>query len=542
MIGLVPLMILMGLMLGRLVQSLTSNAQDAYADANAFADERIAAVRTVQSFGAEARETTEFDRLVELAMQFEDRKARIQGFSIGAFMLGLGLIYGTAVWVGTVFVANGIISPAGLFGAILNVTNAGLSLGAIGASVPELAKGRAAIVKMYSVIDRVPQRAPFLPSTPPSTTEPGSRTERVAAAAAPGAGEGSASMSGAASVDAVHVAVHPSVPDPSASRATEPSVLVTRPPPEYRSRGAAALLLAQATREGRVLRPGKLDGRIEFDGVWFAYPSRPTEPVLRGLSFVIKPGETVAIVGPSGSGKSTIFALLERFFDRSAGVIKIDAHDIHDLDAAWLHGRIGIVQQEPVLLSGTIRDNIRYGRPDAPDEQVEAAARSANAHDFITAFPDGYATVVGERGAQLSGGQKQRVAIARVVLADPDIFLADEATSALDAGSERVVQEAIDRLVRGESIDHSGGRRRTCIVVAHRLSTVRGADRILVLSGGQVQEQGTHEELLDREGGIYHSLVQHQLTDAHPSAALSTAVVAASEAAARSSDASQPLP
>lgn len=215
---------------------------------------------------------------------------------------------------------------------------------------------------------------------------------------------------------------------------------------------------------------------------------------MTGLSF-----QTAALVGESGSGKSTVISLLERFYEPDAGRILFDGVELETLKVSWLRLQIGLVAQEPVLFNDTIRANIAYGKQgDASEEEIIAAAEAANAHQFISGLPDGYNTIVGERGIQLSGGQKQRVAIGRAVIKDPKVLLLDEATSALDSESERVVQEALDRVVVG----------RTTVVVAHRLSTIKGADIIGVLENGTIVEKGRHEELMQIKGGIYSSLVE----------------------------------
>jgi ATP-binding cassette subfamily B protein len=246
-------------------------------------------------------------------------------------------------------------------------------------------------------------------------------------------------------------------------------------------------------------RPAAVTGEVVLEDVDFAYPSRPEEPVLQGLSLRLEPGRVVALVGPSGSGKSTVAALLSRFYDPGSGAIRLDGRDLRELDPSWLREQVGVVSQEPMLFACSIAENIRYGRPYATDEEVREAARAANAHDFIEGFAEGYETLVGERGVRLSGGQKQRVAIARALLKDPRVLILDEATSALDAESEHLVQEALDRLMVG----------RTTLVIAHRLSTVKDADRVVVLDGGIVQEQGDHESLL-ASGGLYQKLVARQ--------------------------------
>jgi subfamily B ATP-binding cassette protein MsbA len=216
----------------------------------------------------------------------------------------------------------------------------------------------------------------------------------------------------------------------------------------------------------------------------------------------VEPGETVAIVGPSGAGKTTLVSLLPRFWDVTAGRILLDGVDVRDLRLADLRSAIGLVPQEPALFSGTIRENIAYARPDAPADEVEQAARVAHAHEFIERFPDGYATVVGERGVKLSGGQRQRVAIARAVLKDPAVLILDEATSSLDNESERLIEAAMEKLLAG----------RTTFIIAHRLSTVQRADRLLVMNYGRVVEEGTHDELLGL-GGLYARLYHRQFRE-----------------------------
>ncbi|MFO7917275.1 MAG: ABC transporter ATP-binding protein [Anaerolineae bacterium] len=270
-------------------------------------------------------------------------------------------------------------------------------------------------------------------------------------------------------------------------------------------------------------KPGALsdfapEGRVVFEDVRFSYnggkesgtpsseepladdPSRDGDEVLKDISFVAEPGQTVALLGNTGAGKSSLVHLIPRFYDVDAGQVKIDGVDVRDVDKDTLRRNIGIVLQETVLFSGTIRDNIRYGRPDASHEEVVAAAKMAQAHDFITSFPDGYDTVLGQRGVNLSGGQKQRIAIARALLMDPRILILDDSTSSVDVETEAKIQEALDTFMDD----------RTCFVIAQRISTVLNADRILVLDDGEIAAEGTHEELM-QESPLYREIYDSQL-------------------------------
>ena len=239
--------------------------------------------------------------------------------------------------------------------------------------------------------------------------------------------------------------------------------------------------------------PNSLQGHVEFKQVDFTYPTRPNDPILNSFTLELPIGKVVALCGPSGSGKSTVGQLLERFYDIKNGSILLDGLDITKLDSSWLRRNIGYIDQEPILFAGTIFDNIKYGNPNATLEEVQEAANQANASDFIENFPNKYNTRIGERGVTLSGGQKQRIAIARALLKNPRILICDEATSALDTTSERIVQEALSRLMKG----------RTVLVIAHRLSTIQNADMIVVMSRKGIVEMGSHDDLLKKRGAYY---------------------------------------
>ncbi|APZ52889.1 ABC transporter transmembrane domain-containing protein [Salipiger abyssi] len=276
-----------------------------------------------------------------------------------------------------------------------------------------------------------------------------------------------------------------------------------------RAAGATERLVELLAAEDSVTDPAApkalaapVKGAIGFEHVGFSYPSRPEVPALDDIDLAIRPGETVALVGPSGAGKTTIVQLIQRFYDPDAGRVTLDGVALDEMTRDAFRRHIALVPQDPVIFAASARENIRFGRPDASDAEIETAAKAAAAHGFISALPEGYDTYLGERGVMLSGGQKQRIAIARAILRDAPVLLLDEATSALDAESERAVQAAVDRLAEG----------RTTIIVAHRLATVKKADRIVVMEQGRIVAQGSHDALV-AEGGLYARLARLQFTD-----------------------------
>ena len=414
-VGVIALVVLPALGIGRRVRRLSRASQDRIADTSGIAGEVLNAVPVVQSYTQENAETLRFARANEIAFTTAVRRA------------------GTRAGL-TVFLITGV------FGSLLY----GLHNGVAGVIEGRLSAGELSQTALYVMI--VASSVAVLAEVWGELLRTAGATERLMellAASSP-------------------------IADPPHPR---------------------ELPLAH----------GNPPLRVEFAGVSFHYPSRPSVPVLQGLNLVIEPGQTVALVGASGAGKTTVFLLLQRFYDIGAGQLTLDGVPAHELRLDDLRTRIATVPQEPVIFSGTILDNIRYGRPGASDEQAYAAARAANVEEFVRRLPEGYASAVGERGVRLSGGQRQRIAIARAILKDAPLLLLDEATSSLDAESERVVQDALDTAMRG----------RTTIVIAHRLATVQRADRIFVMDHGRIVEQGRHAELIAR-GALYARLAALQ--------------------------------
>ncbi len=450
---------------GRKVRALARRYQDALAEASHVAEESLSAIRTVRAFVAEDAERARYGRAVADSYDAARKRAFAGSTFMGAAAAGGYASMAAVLGYGGRLVARGEMTAGALTAFLVYTLLIAMSLGCARRGLgggDARARGGGAGVRADG-----PE----------------------AGDAAQGRGD-----SGEARESPLSLTL-----SPEGGEGTQPSFALRQ------AQGERTRSDVPSTGSGRTEEEpnGACEGRITFEAVRFSYPTRPDAGVLSGLDLDIRSGEVVAIVGASGAGKSTVAALVGRLYDPTSGRVLLDGRDLRELDPAWLRAQIGVVPQESVLFSATIEENVRYGRPGASHEDVVEACRAAHADAFIRAFPDGYGTKVGERGQQLSGGQRQRIAIARAVLMDPRILLLDEATSALDAESEALVQDALDKLMVG----------RTALVIAHRLSTVARADRVVVLEGGRVVEAGAHAALMER-GGTYRRLVEKQLVRA----------------------------
>jgi len=409
MLAVVPVIAIGAGWYGRILRKISRSVQDAFANANAVAEESIGGIRTVRSFAREDHEHERYQEGIEEAFTLAKKRAWVGAWFSGLISFaGYGSIV-AVLWYGGHLLASGEMDFGELTSFMLYTFTVAFSLGALSGLYEDFAKAIGASDRVFELLERESEQVD-------GTIE---------------------------------------IEDPV--------------------------------------------GALTFSDVSFAYPTRPDAMVLNGVSFQISPNQVVALVGPSGGGKSTVAALISRFYDVQSGSILLDDISLETLQVNWLREHVAVVRQEPILFATSILDNIRYGRPTATSEEVFSAAKAANAHDFVSAFPEGYETLVGERGVRLSGGQKQRIAIARAILKDPVLLILDEATSALDVESEHLVQEALERLMEN----------RSSLVIAHRLSTIQHADRVVVLSEGRVVEEGRHDELLEQEG-LYHRLVHKQ--------------------------------
>lgn len=448
----IPLVGLVALWLGKVMERISAAYQASLASGGAMAGETLACIRTVRTFACgEAKQLERYERELDASFALGRRKARIVGAaSLATALLAQCALLGS-LGLGTWMMLKGTLRPGALSAFLLYAATAAGNVGEISGLFSGMYQALGASQKIFDIVERVPS----MPST-------------LCAA-----GEGLLAPDtccGEVRFEDVCFAYAPVLAVPGGSMGEHP-------------------------RDDLALSSGELCGGTVVG----------PHQALREVSFAVGAGQMAALVGPSGGGKSTIMALLTRLYDPEGGAVRLDGHDLRRLDPRWLRRQVGVVSQEPVLFSRSIRENITYGCLDAPCQaDVESAARRANAHDFIVKLPHGYESPCGERGVRLSGGERQRITIARALLLQPRVLLLDEATSSLDAESEHLVQNALDSLL------HQDAGRPTLIVAAHRLSTVQSADQILVISGGRLAEQGTHGELIARQKGLYAQLAWRQ--------------------------------
>ncbi|MBB4634902.1 ABC transporter ATP-binding protein [Longimicrobium terrae] len=438
---LVPIVVGTAIFFGERLKKASQGVMDEVAEASAIAEESFSQIRVVQSFVGEPHEQARYGARITAAVSVALRRAVTRGF----FYSVIGFVSMSAsvlvLWVGGRMVLAGTLTVGTLFSFLLYSAMAANSVGALGALWSAYQESMGAAARVFQLLRSVPRLRD---------------ADNAVTLAEP--------ITGAVEFSDVWFRYEPADDLPKLDGPPLPG-------------------------QGRARSPA-------------ATPAAVPDWTLRGISFRINPGETVALVGPSGAGKTTIAALIPRFWDVQKGAVSIEGTDVRELRLAQIRDAIGLVPQETLLFSGSVRDNISYARPDATEEQILAAARAAHAHEFVRLLPEGYDTRVGERGVKLSGGQRQRIALARAILKDPAVLILDEATSSLDTESEALIEDALNTLLQN----------RTTLIIAHRLSTVRRANRILVLENGGIAETGTHNELI-AAGGLYARLYAHQFRD-----------------------------
>lgn len=487
---------------GRAIKARTKAARQSAAEASEVAEESFTNIRTLRALPqGEAMQEAAYSGKITAAMTIGIKASIADGLFSGGTSAAMYAAFTAIVFFGGSLVLSGELSRGQLTSFLLYSMTIGSALSGLAGAFGSLSAALGASERVYQLLDRVPlvprdegERIGEAADT--DTASAGSGREQRAGAAAIGFAPSAAEDEGEGVALTVKVAsdiaraVRAGGAEESGGEAGAAA-----------SVGGSMAGAGSAARHASVSAPAAgLRGDIEFVNVRFTYPARPGQEVLRGLSLRIPHGTVAALVGESGAGKSTLCALIEKFYTPTAGAILVDGRDVRGLSGSALRRHIGLVQQDPVLMACSVADNIRMGKPGASLAEVQAAATAANAHAFIAGFPQGYDTIVGERGQRCSGGQRQRIAIARALLQDPRILLLDEASSALDANAEAAVQEALSRLMAG----------RTVLIVAHRLSTVRDADVIFVLSKGTVVASGSHDELL-HTSALYAELVKRQL-------------------------------
>ncbi|ATC66170.1 multidrug ABC transporter ATP-binding protein [Nibricoccus aquaticus] len=454
----VPLLIAAAVTFGRKLRRLSREAQDRLAETGTIVEETLQGIASVKAFANETFELARYQRTNEAALATSLTAVRWRAAFFAVFTVSMfgGMVI--VLWFGAGLLQSGQITAGELTRFVLYSTFVAGAMGQAAELYSQIQKTVGASQRVRELLREQPEVTVALPAaTTPKT----------------------------AATITVNRPIHPSSP---------PSDLSTLSPQLSTPPSASA-------------SPTRLRGEVELQNVTFRYPSRPEIAVLADISLHARPGEVTALVGPSGAGKSTLTALLYRFYAPEHGRVLFDGRDAHDFDLTALREQMALVPQDVLLFGGSIAENIRYGKPGATLDEIKAAAQQANAAEFIDRFPEGYDTIVGDRGIKLSGGQRQRVAIARAILKDPAILVLDEATSSLDSESERLVQSALEHLMRG----------RTTFVIAHRLATVRRADQIVVLDQGRMVERGTHEELSQNPDGLYRRLstlqFQHALAE-----------------------------